>query len=453
MLAWTDIRTFDRLTGMSKEGESPDWEYGRQLRECETMISQEFHKSRRLLYADLLKDNSMGFVFSGERKEDRGDQMFPFTPYANFYYLTGFEQPRAVFMAVKEEGNYREVLFIDHPDEMKQRWEGISYTKESVSGQTGIEQVEYLEKFESMIPVFGRKNLIENFYIDIASWEEGFRQNPAQQFASKVQSCYPYLHVYNTFPQMSRMRQVKTKEEIALHREACRITGEGVRYMLEHLTPGMYEYQAEAYFDYVLKSHHAGHAFSTIAASGPNACVLHYVANDRKMQAGDLILFDLGAEWGYYASDVSRTYPVGGVFGQREKELYQVVLKGLEAAIARTKPGQPKDELQNISKDVMAEELLKLGMIQEKEEISRYYYHGSGHYIGLDTHDVGDEHAVLEKDMMFTLEPGLYFQELGIGIRIEDTILVTEDGCQVLTEDIPKTVEEIQEFMAKRPGR
>ena len=163
-----------------------------------------------------------------------------------------------------------------------------------------------------------------------------------------------------------------------------------------------------------------------------------------------MILFDLGAEWGHYAADVSRTYPVSGKFTPQQKALYQVVLKGLEAAIARTKPGQPKHELQQISKDVMAEELIKLGMIQKKEEISRYYFHGSGHYIGLYTHDVGDEQALLEEDMMFTLEPGLYFEELGIGIRIEDTLLVTKDGCEVLSGGIPKTIEEIEAFMAER---
>ncbi len=412
------------------------------------MISPEFHRSRRELYREILQDNSMGFVFAGELKEDRGDQMFPFTPYANFYYLTGFEQPKAVFMAVKEEGKYREALFIDHPDEKKQRWEGISYTKESVSAETGIEQVEYLEKFMESIPLFGRKNLIEHLYIDIAKWENNFTQNPAQEFAARVQSNYPYLRIHNTFWQLSLMRQVKTKEEIALHRKACQITSAGVLHMLKNLKPGMYEYQAEAYFDFVLKDNNAGHAFPTIAASGPNACVLHYVANDRQMADGDMILFDLGAEWGHYASDVSRTYPVGGRFTKQQRELYEVVLKGLEAAIARTRPGQPKDELQEISKGVMAEELIKLGMIQEKEEIAQYYYHGSGHYIGLYTHDVGDEHAVLEEDMMFTLEPGLYFPELGIGIRIEDTLLVTRDGCQVLSGDIPKTVEEIEAFMA-----
>lgn len=161
-----------------------------------------------------------------------------------------------------------------------------------------------------------------------------------------------------------------------------------------------------------------------------------------------MILFDLGAEWGGYASDVSRTFPVNGRFTDQQKALYEVVLKGLEAAIARTKPGQPKNELQEISKEVMARELIRLGMIQKPEEIMKYYFHSSGHYIGLYTHDVGNDEAVLEKDMMFTLEPGLYFEELGIGIRIEDTILVTEDGCDVLTRGIPKTPEEIEKFMA-----
>lgn len=414
------------------------------------MVSKEFHASRRERYRELLKDNSMGFVFSGEEKEDRGDQMFPFSPYANFYYLTGFDQPKAVFMAVKTGGVYKETLFIDHPDEMKARWQGISYDKDTVKKETGIENVEYLERFEEKLPLFGRRNSIRHLYIDIANWETGFSPNPAQRFAKKVLDAYPYLTVENTFEALALMRQVKEKEEIELHKRACEITVRGVKNVLAHLKPGMLECQAEAYFDFVLKSEHARFAFPTIAASGKNACVLHYVANDRKMQDGDMILFDLGAEWGGYASDVSRTFPVNGTFTDQQKALYQVVEKGLEAAVARTKPGQPKNELQEISKAVMAQELMRLGMIEKPEEIMKYYFHSSGHYIGLYTHDVGDDNAVLEEDMMFTLEPGLYFEELGIGIRIEDTILVTKDGCQVLTREIPRTVEEIEAFMAKR---
>lgn len=414
------------------------------------MISREFHASRRRLYSELMEENSVGFVFSGNEKEDRGDQSFPFTPYANFYYLTGFNQPGAVFMAVKAGGTYRETLFIGHPDERMARWQGISYDKESVREDTGIEQVEYLERFEERLPFCGNRNFLEHLYVDIANWEGSFGQNPAQEFAGKVLAAHPYLKVHNTFHEMSLIRQVKTKEEIALHRRACEITEAGVKEILANLHPGMHEYEIEAHFDFALKSRNARHAFPTIAASGKNACIMHYVANDREMLDGDMILFDLGAEWGYYASDVSRTFPVNGRFTPQQKELYNVVLKGLEAAIQRTRPGQPKNELQNISKAVMAEELMKIGMIGKPEEIDRYYFHSSGHFIGLYTHDVGDDKAILEPDMMFTLEPGLYFEELGIGIRIEDTILITEDGCEVLSRGIPKTVEEIEAFMRNR---
>ncbi len=173
------------------------------------------------------------------------------------------------------------------------------------------------------------------------------------------------------------------------------------------------------------------------------------IVNDRQMQDGDMVLFDLGAEWGYYASDVSRTFPVNGKFTQQQKDLYNVVLKGLNAALDATKPGQKKSELQEISKNVMAEELIKLGMIEKPEEISKYYFHGSGHYIGLYTHDVGNDNELLEEDMVFTLEPGLYFDDLNLGIRIEDTLVVTKDGCEVMSDGIPKTVEEIEAFMAR----
>lgn len=411
------------------------------------MISKDFHASRRNLYASVLKDNSVGFIFSGSEKEWKGDEMYPFTPYANFYYLTGFSYPDAVLMVVKRNGAVRETLFIDHPDEKAARWTGVSYTKESVQEETGIQQVEYLERFEKSIPLFGEPGLIHQVYIDIPGWERPFVKNEARRFACRIHDFDPTLPILNTFQELARFRQVKTKEEIALHRTACEITSEGVKNMLRHLKPGMHEYEIEAYFDFSLKSRHAGFAFPTIAASGPNACCMHYMDNDRLMEDGDMILYDLGAKWGGYDADVSRTYPVNGHFTEKQKQLYNVVLKGLDAAIAATKPGQPKNELQELSKQVMADELIRLGMIEKPEEIMRYYFHGSGHYIGLYTHDVGDDNALLEEDMVFTLEPGLYFDKLGLGIRIEDTLLVTRDGCEVLSGDIPKTVEEIEAFM------
>lgn len=411
------------------------------------MISKEFHASRRKLYADLMEDNSMGFVFAENQKSDKGDQFFPFTPYANFYYLTGFKEPKAILKMVKRNGKVSETLYVEHTDETMKRWLGVFYTKESVKEETGIENVEYLENFRKSVPLFNGPERIKHVYVDMANWSGEYSMTEAQKFASEIRTKYPDIPIHNTFDEIAAIRRVKTKEEIELHRKACKITELGVKNILANLKPDMHEYEAEAYFDFTLKSNNARHAFTTIAGSAENACSMHYDKNDRLMKDGDMILFDLGAEWGYYAADVSRTYPVNGRFTEQQKTLYNIVLKGLESAIAAAKPGQPKEELQTLSKNVMAEELIKIGMIEKPEEINKYYFHGSGHYIGLYTHDVGDSDILLEEDMVFTLEPGLYFDDLKLGIRIEDTLVVTKDGCEVFSKDIPKTVEEIEAFM------
>jgi len=413
------------------------------------MLSKEFHASRRAKYLELLEERSVGFVFSGEMKYGNGDEEIPFIPYANFYYLTGFEYPKAVYMAAKINGHVREMLFIDHPNEMAKRWQGVFYTKESVSEETGIDCVEYIESFDEFIPMFRAPGMVDSVYFDIASWEGGdSSSSPEQRFARKVRDFDPTLNIRNTYNGMSLIRQVEEPEEIEMHRKACEITTEGVKCILAHLHPNMYEYEIEAWFDHALKARNAGHAFATIAASSINACSMHYADNDRLMEDGEMILFDLGAEWGHYASDVSRTFPVNGKFTDQQKMLYNVVLKGLEAAEAAAKPGVIKSSLQDLSREVMAEELVKTGMIEKAEEIDQFYFHGSGHYIGLYTHDVGNDDAPLEENMMFTLEPGLYFDDLKLGIRIEDTLLVTKDGVDILSGEIPKTIDEIEGYMA-----
>ncbi|MDD3339813.1 MAG: aminopeptidase P family protein [Lachnospiraceae bacterium] len=381
------------------------------------MISKAFHASRRKLYQEKMKKHTIECFYSGDEKQQNGDQNYAFVPDADFYYLTGFDKPGALLLTIKKKRTVLTELFIERTDERKARWEGVSYTTESVSELTGIQHVHYMEELDA--------------------------------FVKNIKKKYPDMKWKKKPTDISRIRQVKTKEEIALHRRACQITTEGVDAILKNLKPGLYEYEIEAEFDYVLGKNHAKHAFDTIAASGPKACVLHYHDNDRKMQPGDMVLFDLGAEWGHYASDVSRTYPVDGVFTKEQRELYEVVLSGLEAAEALAKPGQPKAQLQEVSKKIMAEGLIKLGKIKKAKEIDKYYYHGSGHFIGLFTHDVGDNEAILEPDMMFTLEPGLYFEEEGIGIRIEDTLLVTKTGCEILSAGIPKTVEDIEAAMKK----
>lgn len=412
------------------------------------MLSKAFHQLKRQQYKDLLEPNSIGVVFAGTAKQEVGDEDYPFSVYRNFYYLTGYEKQGAVYVAYRGENEVHERLFIERPEPIRERYEGKMDTIEDIKEKYGIETAGYLDTFESFANRLFAYGDYQTLYADMEMMDLNNRQEPVRQFVEKMKAAVPYLTVKNTYKALSKMRRIKEQDEIEAHRRACRVTGEGVRYMMQHIQPGMMEYQAEAYFDFALKSKGCGHAFTTIAASGINSCVLHYAENNKMMQDGELILFDLGASSNYYCADVSRTFPVNGKFTERQKILYNIVLKGLETAIALSKPGQNKDELQEISKKVMAEELIKIGMIEKPEDINPYYLHGSGHFIGLYTHDVGEDPSnLLTENMMFTLEPGLYFPDEKIGIRIEDTLLVTKDGCEVLTADIPKTVEDIEAFM------
>lgn len=415
------------------------------------MITKEFHASRRELYAQLLEEGSIGFLFAGEEKQEAGDEAYPFSVYRNFYYLTGCEKPEAVYCAYRTGGKVKEALFIERPEEIKETFGGKMLRPREASELYGIQEVRYQDELESFIAGIMARYEIHTLWIDKERNAMTDQKDGLRVFTEKMLSNYPWLHVRNSYKSFAKMRRVKEKEEIALHRKACEVTKEGVESMLEHMQPGMTEGQIEAYFDFVLKSRNCGHAFKTIAAAGQNACVLHYNANSAETKNGDLILFDLGASAGYYGADVSRTYPVNGKFTERQKQLYEIVLKGLDAALEAAKPGYVKEDLQKLSKKVMAEELIRIGMIQKEEEIAPYYLHGSGHFIGLYVHDVGEEPSLtLKEDMMYTLEPGLYFAEEGIGIRIEETILVKKDCCEVLTESIPKRVEDIERFMKER---
>ncbi|MDO4755236.1 MAG: Xaa-Pro aminopeptidase [Parabacteroides sp.] len=415
------------------------------------MLGVNFYTNNRKRLIDTMKVNSIYFVHSGENIESTDDENYIFEPYRNFLYLTGLNVVGAVYLAVKLENSVREVLFMHIPTEREQRWLGTSFNKEELQKSTGIQEIVPIENWEDIISRLMFKHDIQDAYMDMARWRMSYAFNPEQILAKKLMKAYPYLNMHNAYQTICKMRTIKTKEEIEAHRKAVKITEDGVKMMLRNMKPGMSENQIEAYFDFTLKYNNVKvPAFWTIAATGKNACIMHYVDNNTVTKDGDMMLFDLGAQWDYYCADVSRTYPVNGKFTERQKELYNVVLKGLDAALAMSKPGQKKNELQLISKQVMAEELLKIGKIQSLEEIDKYYFHGSGHYIGLNTHDVGDsDDTILQEDMMFTLEPGLYFDDEEIGIRIEDTILVTKDGCEVLSAGIPKTVEEIEAFMKK----
>lgn len=414
-------------------------------------MSKEYLVSRRNRFAETMKDNSFYFVCSGGYIESTDDETYIFQPYRNFVYLTGRNDVDATLLISKINGKVNEMLFMHIPDEQELRWMGTRFDSEEIKESTGIARIIPNENWDSTVSRMLFANDVQDVYIDMARWDMNYSPNEAQKRANRLKEIYPYLNIHNAYHTICNMRVIKDQAEIENHRKAVKITEEGVKNILLNMKPGMTECQIEAYYDFVLKGYNVKTpAFTTIAATGKNACIMHYVDNDTQTKDGDLILFDLGAQWNYYCADVSRTYPVNGKFTERQKQLYNIVLKGLEAAESMSKPGQLKSELQQISKQVMAEELVKIGKIEKVEDISKYYFHGSGHNIGLNTHDVGDRgDLLLEENLMFTLEPGLYFDDEEIGIRIEDTLLVTKDGVEVMSAGIPKTVEEIEAFMAQ----
>ena len=262
---------------------------------------------------------------------------------------------------------------------------------------------------------------------------------------------YPQVRIKNIYNEISELRVIKKDVEVEKLKKAIEITGEGIYHLMKNTQPGMKEYELEAYFDFVLKkSGVKDFAFTTICAAGNNATVLHYVDNDAEVKDGDLVLLDLGAQFEYYCGDISRTFPVNGKFTQRQRVFYDLVLKAHDEVIAMLKPGIPYSKINELVHEIYAKGLKELGLIEKDEEVRKYYYHNTSHYLGLDTHDVGKRDVILKEGMVITVEPGLYIEEEGIGIRLEDDILITEDGCENLSQHIMIKPEEIEEFLKEK---
>lgn len=270
-------------------------------------------------------------------------------------------------------------------------------------------------------------------------------------FKEELLEKYPHLTIENIYHQIIALRMVKSPLEIAAIRRAISFTNTGLKAMLTQLKPEMYEYQATALFEYVIfDRHYSKPAFATIAASGKNATILHYPTPNDKMKDGQLLLLDLGATHDFYRADISRTYPVNGTFNPLQRAIYQIVLDCNKAVIDLIKPGLTLFDLQKFTIDFLTERLLDEGLLQNKDEISKYYYHSVSHHLGLDTHDPADRQKPLAPGNVITVEPGLYFHEYGIGVRIEDDVLVTEKGSENLSKAIIKEVKDIEKALGQQ---
>jgi Xaa-Pro aminopeptidase len=413
------------------------------------MESYFFERNRSRL-KELLPDESLTILFAGKAPQKSADEHYPFVPNRNFYYLTGINEPNVILVMKKNGQTFEETLFIEKADPVMEKWVGKTVSKEEAENISGIKDIKHVDSFESFVAGNFFTNQAKQVCLDLERRGWSGAPTSTSLFAKHIREHYPHVAIHNIYPEICELRVYKTSEEIQKIKEAIAITKEGIYNILKNAKAGMMEYQLEAHFDFTLKSNGIrNYAFNTITASGKNATVLHYEHNNAQTNDGDLVLLDLGAQKDYYNADISYTFPVNGKFSDRQKELYNLVLKALKETTALIKPGLPYEELDKHAKKVLSEECRKIGLIQEDSEISKYYYHSVGHFLGLDTHDVGSyKDRVLEPGMVITIEPGLYIEEESIGIRIEDDILVTEDGYENLSKDIMREPEVIEEFMA-----
>lgn len=414
-------------------------------------MTERFFIDNRRKLAARLEEGSAAVLFAGKAPLKRGDEYYPFSPDRNFYYVTGVERENCIFLMAKIAGGLQETLFIPRDNGILAKWVGANMTVEEAGEISGMTDIRPIDAFTDDFAQMVFRNNVTKIYLDLEHREWDDVLTPALRFAKELREKYPAMAVGDLYPIFGDLRLIKEPYELEKMRKAMDITRMGVEAMMANARPGMMEYEIEAHFDFTFMQHGAREkAFQTIAAAGERGTILHYTKNNGKTKDGDLLLVDCGAQVDWYNGDISRTFPVNGKFTERQKLVYNIVLEGQQKVIDAIRPGQPFSRLNEILKEHYLEALKEIGLVKTMADVAKYYYHGVSHYLGAETHDIGRyTERVLQPGMVLTVEPGLYIEEWGIGIRIEDDALVTEDGCEIMTKDMIKTVEEIEAFMAK----
>jgi Xaa-Pro aminopeptidase len=430
----------------------------------------EFARRRKNLMG-LMDPNSIAIIPSAREQVRSRDTEYPFRQDSDFHYLSGFDEPDAVLVLLPGRRHGQFVVFCRDRDPAMEIWHGYRCGPEGVCEKHGADDAFPIGDIDDILPglLEGRERVYysmgrsTDFDKQIMDWVNSIR-------AKEASGAVPPGEFTDLDHMLHELRLYKSAAEIRVMQRAADITARAHRRVMKSAQAGMFEYQLEADLQHEFATAGArSPAYSSIVGSGDNACVMHYVENSSKMRDGDLVLIDAGCELEGYASDVTRTFPVNGRFSKEQKALYEVVLKAQLAAIAAIKPGNHWNQPHDASVRVITEGLVELGLLKGKvanlikqEAYRPFYMHRVGHWLGLDVHDVGDyrvadEWRLLEPGMVMTVEPGIYIASderkvakkwRGIGIRIEDDVVVTEAGCNVISSGAPKTVEEIEAVMA-----
>ncbi|MDC9726531.1 MAG: aminopeptidase P N-terminal domain-containing protein [Candidatus Thioglobus sp.] len=403
------------------------------------------HQNRINKLLSQLDDNALIIISTNPEQFRNGDVSFPFRPHSDFFYLTNFQEPEAVVVI----SNHQCSMFLRDKDPAREIWDGARLGVADAPDTLKLDQAFDINQLETQLT-----HLIANdsvIYFDAKPCE----------LDAKISTLLSDYNVNSLQAPLHEMRLIKDQSEIDTMQRAADISISAHEQAMKSVSPGMFEYELQSVFDAGFVKNRAQHAYTPIVAGGKNACILHYIDNNQPLRDGDLVLIDAGCELNCYASDITRTFPVNGKFTKAQKAIYQVVLDAQLAAIECIKPGVSVHQPHKIATQIIQQGLESLGLLSPGEPLTKFYMHGTGHWLGMDVHDVGQyqhnkQHRAFEKGMIITVEPGIYIRKddkinsiyHDIGIRIEDDVLVTDTSHQVLTGNLVKTINEIETLMS-----
>ena len=423
--------------------------------------SKLFIKNRKN-FISRMKTNSVAFFNSNDIYPVSADSTLPFEQHRDIFYLSGVDQEESVLMICPDSvsPNYKEVLFLKKTNNHIAVWEGPKLNKEQAFETSGIKNVYWLDDMESIIDqvvkecdtIYYNHNEHYRAKIEVETREERFNKWIEKKFPEKKKE--------RSNPILQHFRSIKDPIELDLIKKACQITNKGFRRVLDFVKDGVWEYEIEAEFIHeFLRNRSKKFAYTPIIASGNNANILHYIENNKQCKDGELILMDVGAEYANYSSDMTRTIPVSGRYSQRQKDIYNAVLRVKNNATKMLIPGTDWKEYHVEVGKLMGSELIGLGLLdkvdiknetKEKPAYKKYFMHGTSHHMGLDTHDYGLLDEAMVKNMVFTVEPGIYLPDEGFGVRLEDDVVIQSSGEPInLMKDIPIEIDEIEDLMNK----
>jgi len=425
-------------------------------------INPELFKNNRKNFSNRIKKNSIAIFHSSDEFPRNGDQTFPFRQNSDFFYLTGISQEKSILILAPHypDPKLREVLFLIETNEVIAIWEGHKFTIQEAENISGIANIKWLNSFDSVLQEL--MSWTENVYLNFNEYIKYSNEVPSRdlRFAEDMEKKNPAHNYLRSAPILHELRTIKSPIEIELMRKAIDITENAFIRILKFIKPSVKEFEIQAEMEYeFIRNRANGMAYPPIIGSGKNSCVLHYIDNNDECKDNDLLLMDFGAEYANYAADITRTIPVNGKFTERQKECYEAVLRVHKKAIQLLVPGNTIEKVNTEVNKMMEKEMIGLNLFTKNEIknqdaenplFKKYFMHGTSHYLGLDVHDVGKKHKKFEEGMVLTCEPGIYIREENIGIRIENDILISNEGPVNLSENIPVEVDEIEKLIKNK---